>query len=286
MDRNSVVIVTGANSGMGLATSMALARTGATVVMLCRSEKRGKLALDEVKRESGNDSVMLMVCDLGSHKSIADFCLEFKKRYQRLDVLINNAGVVIPGRHQTLDGYELQFGVNHLGHFLLTNMLLEVLIASAPARIINVASGAHKIGKIHFKDVNLSENYTVWRAYAQAKLANILFTYQLAEKLEGTGVTANCLHPGAVATNMGINRKTGFGTYITKLLKPFFQTSAEGAATTIYLATSNDVNGVTGKYFYKKRPIDSSKKSYDKNSAKKIWDLSEDMTGVQRFNNI
>jgi len=222
MDNNSVVIVTGANSGMGKAISIEIAKTGATVVMLCRSKIRGESALMEVQTLSGNNAVKLMLCDLGSRKSIEDFCSEFKRRYQRLDVLVNNAGVILPGRHETIDGNELQFGVNHLGHFLLTNLLLDILIASAPARIVNVTSGAHKIGKIHFEDINLQKKYTLWRAYGQSKLAIILFTYELADRLKDTGVTVNCLHPGAVATNMGINRDTKFGTLITRMLKPFF----------------------------------------------------------------
>jgi NAD(P)-dependent dehydrogenase (short-subunit alcohol dehydrogenase family) len=282
MDKNSVAVVTGANSGMGKATSIELARIGARVVMLCRSKARGEEALSEVRALSGNNSVELMLCDLGSQKSIEGFCGEFKKKYNRLDVLVNNAGVILPGRHQTADGYELQFGVNHLGHFLLTNRLLDLLIASAPSRIVNVSSGAHKAGRIHFEDVNLKKNYTLFRAYSQSKLANILFTYELAERLKGTGVTANCLHPGAVATSMGINRDTGFGTLITGILKPFFQTSEQGAETAIYLATSSEVEGVTGKYFYRRKPVPSSKRSYDKAHAKKLWDLSEKLTGLKK----
>lgn len=188
----------------------------------------------------------------------------------------------MPKRHETKDGYELQFGVNHLGHFLLTNLLLDVLVSSAPSRIINVASGAHKVGKIHFQDINLKNNFNLIRAYSQAKLANVLFTYELSERLKGTGVTANCLHPGAVATQMGINRKTGFGTLITKALKPFFHSPEEGAATTIYLATSQEVSNVSGKYFYRKKSVQSSKLSYDKNLAKKLWQFSENMTGIMK----
>ncbi|MCD8502408.1 MAG: SDR family oxidoreductase [Bacillaceae bacterium] len=280
MNENNVVIITGANSGMGKASSIELAKTGAAVVMLCRNTARGEEALQEVQQVTGNESVVLMQCDLGSQESIKAFCTEFKKRFDRLDVLVNNAGVILPGRHETKDGNELQFGVNHLGHFLLTNLLLDRMIASAPARIINVSSGAHKIGDIHFDDVNLQKNYRLWRAYAQSKLANILFTYALSERLEGKEVTVNCLHPGAVATNMGINRSTGFGTLITRLLKPFFQTAKKGAETTIYLATSDEVANVTGKYFYRKKPIQSSKRSYDKKLAERLWTLSEEMTGL------
>lgn len=206
-----IAIVTGANSGMGRATSLALARAGAKVVMLCRSKSRGEEALAEVKELCCSKLVELMLCDLGSMASIRAFCEEFRQRHNNLHVLVNNAGVILPGRHLTADGYELQFGVNHLGHFLLTNLLLDLMEASAPARIINVSSGAHKIGEICFDDINLQHNYTLIRAYAQSKLANVLFTYELARRLQGTGVTANCLHPGAVATNMGLTGKQVLG---------------------------------------------------------------------------
>ncbi|MFW6269885.1 MAG: SDR family NAD(P)-dependent oxidoreductase, partial [Bacillota bacterium] len=166
MNENSVVLITGANSGIGKAISTRLAKTGAVVVMLCRNKERGEKALQEVRSLSGNNNVQLMLCDLASIKSIKDFTLKFKKSFQRLDVLINNAGVVLPGYHKSKDGYELHFAVNHLGHFLLSNELLELILASAPARIINVSSGAHKIGKIHFDDINLEKKYRFWRAYA------------------------------------------------------------------------------------------------------------------------
>lgn len=215
-----------------------------------------------------------MLCDLASTKSIRNFCKEFKKKYKRLDILVNNAGVVLPGRRETIDGFELQFGVNHLGHFLLTNLLLDLMVQSAPARIVNVASGGHKIGKIHFEDINLTRNYNIFKAYSQSKLANILFTYELAKRLKGKGVMVNALHPGAVASQMGINRETGFGKFITSILKPFFLTPEQGAQTAVYLATSSEVESVTGKYFYKKKPVRSSKKSYNKQMAKKLWSMS------------
>ena len=277
MKQNSVIAITGANSGMGKAASAELAKTGATVIMLCRCKDRGQEALNDVRVVSNNDTVELMICDLGSLSGIKDFCSDFKIRFNRLDVLINNAGVILPGYHQTADGYELHFGVNHLRHFFLTDQLSDILTASAPARVVNVSSGMHKIGKIHLDDINLKHNYSFWRAYAQSKLANVLFTYELAERMKGKGVTANCLHPGGVATNMGINRETGFGTFITQRLKPLFQTPEQGAETTVYLAASQDVEGVTGKYYYHKKPVLSSKKSYDKDLAEKLWDLSQEM---------
>ncbi len=281
MGKNEVILVTGANSGMGKAAALELAKTGGRVVMLCRDKKRGEEAWAEVRALSGNSPVELMLCDLGCLADIRRFCEEFKNRFDTLSVLVNNAGVILPGRHMTKDGFELQFGVNHLGHFLLTNLLLDTIVKSTPARIINVASGAHKVGRIYFDDVNLEKNYTVVRAYAQSKLANILFTYELARRLEGTGIAVNCLHPGAVATNMGVNRETGFGKLITGMLKPFFQTSEQGAETAVYLATSPEIEGVTGKYFYRRKPIKSSRSSYDLEDAKRLWDLSVRMTDLK-----
>jgi len=265
---------------MGKATATQLAKTGATVVILCRNKERGEKALIDIKTESGNNAIDLFICNLGNMASIRKFVKEFKVKYTKLNVLINNAGVILPSRHETSDGYELQFGVNHLGSFLLTNLLLDTIINSAPARIINVSSGAHKVGKIHFEDVNLKENYNLIKAYSQSKLWNILFSYELAERLKGSKVTVNCLHPGAVATEMGINRKTGFGATITRMVKPFFQTPLEGASTAIYLATSEEVSGITGKYFYKKKPIKSSKLSYNKEISKKLWKLSEKLVDL------
>lgn len=267
---------------MGKAITTELAKAGYFVVMLCRDQSRGKAALEEVKALSGSDNIELMLCDLGSLAEIREFCGEYKSRFGKLNLLINNAGVILPGRHETKDGYELQFGVNHLGHFLLTNLLLEVLKKEPKARIINVASGAHKIGKLHFDDINLERRFTFWGAYARSKLANVLFTYELAERLKETGITVNCLHPGAVATNMGVNRDTGFGRLITSILKPFFLTPEQGAETAIYLATSPEVENVTGKYFYKKKAVPSSSASYDSATAERLWSLSEEMTGIKK----
>jgi NAD(P)-dependent dehydrogenase (short-subunit alcohol dehydrogenase family) len=249
----------------------------AQVVMVCRDRSRGEEALKEVKKLSGNVHVELMICDLASLDSVRDFCDLFKSKYDRLDVLVNNAGVILPSRHETKDGYELQFGVNHLGHFLLTNLLLDLIIKSAPARIIVVASGAHKSGKIHFEDINLEHKWNMVKAYSQSKLANVLFTYELARRLQDTGVTVNTLHPGTVKSNFAVNRDTGFGKIIMKSLQPFFQTAQKAAGTSVYLSSSKEVEGVTGKYYYKNKAIDSSKLSNDKEVAKKLWDISEVM---------
>lgn len=280
MDSNSTVVITGANSGMGRASSKALAETGARVLMLCRNRDRGEAAAEEVRKTSGNDSVELVICNLGSFKSIRSAAAEIQNRCSGINVLLNNAGVILPGYHLTEDGFELQFGVNHLGHFLLTLELLPLIKAAAPSRIINVASGAHKIGKIHFDDINLERKFRFWEAYGRSKLANVLFTYELADRLEGTGVTVNCLHPGAVSTSMGINRDTGFGSLIVKLIKPFFQTPEQGADTSVYLAVSDEVEGISGKYFYRRKAVPSSKSSYDKDLARRLWDESERLTGT------
>lgn len=281
MVKNKIILITGGNAGMGKATATELAKLGAHVIIMCRNKERGEKALADIRSESGNSCVELMLCDLASQNSIREFVIKFKGKYNRLDVLINNEGVILPKRQETVDGYEMQFGVNHLGHFLLTNLLLDLLKISSPSRIINVASGAHSWRRIYFEDVNLTKGYLTFKAYAQSKLANVLFTYELAEKLKGAGVTVNCLHPGAVATQMGINRETGFGTFITGLLKPFFQTAAKGAETAVYLASSDEVSNVSGQYFNNKKPVKSSKLSYDKEVAKKLWDMSIKMTGLE-----
>lgn len=283
MDKNSVVIVTGANAGMGKAASIALARTGASVVMLCRSRERGEKAVNEVRALTGNNSVELMLCDLGSLKSIEHFCREFKSRYNKLDVLVDNAGIIHRDRHETVDGYEATFGVNYLGHFLLTNRLLDILTASAPSRIIILASSEHRKGRIEFEDINLTKDYSLKRAYRQSKLANVLFTYELAERLKGTGVSANCVHPGVINTGMTIKFCTdgGYGKFVAWILRPFFRSPERGAETAVYLATSPEAEGVTGKYFYLKKPIASSERSYDRELARRLWDLGEEMTGIK-----
>lgn len=277
--KGRTVLVTGANSGMGKATVASLADMGAKVIMLCRSETRGKQALDEVMQESGRD-VSLMLCDLGSMDSIRDFVVRFRLEYDRLDVLINNAGVITPDRRETKDGLELQFGVNHIGHFMLTLLLLSLLKKSDDGRIVVVGSGAHKAGRIHFDDLNL-KRYNVVRSYGQSKLANLLFTRELDRRLKARGIpiTVNCVHPGAVATQMGVDRNTGFGKTMVGILKPFFLTPEVGAKTAVFLA-SKDTDGVSGQYFYKCAVAKSSKRSLDMEAAKKLFDMSEEICGV------
>ncbi|MFS1514077.1 SDR family oxidoreductase [Chengkuizengella sp. SCS-71B] len=270
-----IALITGANSGMGLATTTEIAKKGATVIMLCRNKQRGEAALETAKQHSGSQNIELMICDLGSLESIRTFVSQFKEKYYKLDILINNAGVISLKRELTSDGFEMQLGINHLGHFLLTNLLLESLNNAEEARIINVSSGAHKIGKIDLQDPFLTKRYGLMKGYAQSKLANILFTKELSKKLSNTNITVNALHPGAVATNIGVNRKTGFGKNLIKLVKPFFLSPEEGAATAIYLATSDEVKDTTGEYFYKKKIAFVSKVAQDNELAKKLWTWSE-----------
>ncbi len=279
--RDKIAIVTGANSGMGMATVEALSDRGATVIMLCRSEERGKKALELLTKEKERE-LDLMICDLGDFSSIRSFVSSVKEKYPRVDILVNNAGFISLDRQETKDGIERQFGINHLGHFLLTTLLIDRMPAGS--RIVNVASGAHKVGKIHFDDINLRHGYNVVRAYSQSKLANVLFTRELAVRLKGKGITVNCCHPGAVATNMGVDRETGFGKTITGMLKPFFLTPAEGASTAIYLATDEAVSHISGGYFYKCRIAKSSKRSKSRRTARKLFQLSEELISEREQN--
>ncbi|UKS25780.1 SDR family oxidoreductase [Paenibacillus sp. HWE-109] len=277
---NQTVLITGANSGMGLATTVALARQGARVIMLCRSQHRGELALAEAKKQSGSERIELMLGDLGSLASIRAFAEAFLAKHPVLDVLINNAGVVTVKRQTTSDGFEAMTGVNHLGHFLLTNLLLEAIVRAPQGRIVNVSSGAHKIGRFDFDNPYLMRGFTVWRGYAQSKIANIWFTRELAQRLAGTTATVNALHPGAVGTNLGVNRDTGFGKAVYRLLRPFFLTPAQGAETAVYLATSPDVRTVSGEYWYKKKIEPISKRAQDADMAHRFWTWSEQEVGL------
>ena len=267
-------IVTGANSGMGMATARALLNEGATVIMLCRNEQRGKEAYKELLKD-GNSRTYLILCDLGDYASIRAFASKVREQFGRVDVLVNNAGFISLDRQETKEGIERQFGINHLGHFLLTTELLDLM--GERARIVNVASGAHKVGKIHFDDINLHKGFNVIKAYGQSKLANVLFTRELARRVKDRRITVNCCHPGAVATNIGIDRETGFGKTVTGMLKPFFLTPEEGARTAVFLATDESVSKVTGGYFYKCRIAKSSRRSKDAELARRLYEFSEEL---------
>jgi retinol dehydrogenase 14 len=281
MDKKTAV-VTGANSGVGKATAAALADKGMHVVMLCRSAERGKAALDELLMQNPQRSLELMLCDLGSQQSIRRFAEAFNRQHDRLDVLVNCAGVVTMDRRETADGFELGLGVNHLGHFLLTMLLLKVLSRADKGRIVVVASGAHNAGRIHYEDLQLKKGYTVVRSYSQSKLANMLFTRELARRLaeKGSGITVNATCPGPVGSQMGVDRDTGFGKTIMRLLGHVFPTPEEGAETPVFLASDPDVEHTSGEYYRKCRKWPSSKRSRDMDSAKKLWDISEALCGI------
>jgi NAD(P)-dependent dehydrogenase (short-subunit alcohol dehydrogenase family) len=276
---NKIILITGANSGIGKATATSLAEMGAHVVMMSRDIEKGEIARQEIARISRNNQVDLMQCDLSSMQSIRNFSTQFIAKYPRLDILINNAGIFTEHRMETQDGFEYQIGVNHLGHFHLTMLLLELIKRSAPARIINVSSAAHFGGRIHFEDLQQTRRYSGWKAYAQSKLANILFTYELAHRMTGTGITVNCLHPGFVNTRFAVNRESEKPHPMINFLAPFTINPLTGAATSIYLAASPEVEHITGKYFAKRKQRASSKASYDLVSAEKLWNLSIALTG-------
>lgn len=274
-----VCMVTGANSGIGRVTALELARMGATVVMVCRDRGRAEPVQAQIRQETGNQAVDLLLGDLSSQASIRELAATFMARYDRLDVLVNNAGAIFLGRTLTADGLEATFALNHLGYFLLTNLLLDVLQASAPSRVVNVSSGAHVAAQIDFDDLQGARSYSLWRAYAQSKLANVLFTKELARRLEGTGVTVNALHPGFVSTNLpGQSR---LAKVIAPLLNLFAIPAEEGAKTSIYLASSPAVAGVTGTYFYKERPKATAQAATDAAVARRLWQVSEELTGLR-----
>ncbi len=274
-----VCLITGATSGIGKATAMGLATLGASVVMVGRDRGKGEVVMAEIKEKSGNTSVDLMLADLSSQEEIRRLADEFKEAYPQLDVLINNAGVFRSKRITTADGLETTFAVNHLAYFLLTKLLLDVLKASAPSRIVNVSSGEHSNATIDFDDLQGEKGYKGPKAYSQSKLATVLFTYELARRLEGTGVTANCLHPGVVGTNFG-SGVSGVSGFMVRALRPLMISPEKGAETSIYLASSPEVEGLSGRYFVKKAEARSSHVSYDERLARRLWEVSAELTNL------
>ncbi len=275
-----VVLITGGTSGIGKAAATALAGMGAEVVVTGRDRERGEDAVEDVRRESGSEKVSLMLADLAVQAEVRRLAREFEASHDRLDVLANNAGLVLNRRTETSDGIETTLAVNHLAPFLLTNLLLDLLKKSAPSRIITVSSEAQRWGKMDLDDLQSKRSYRAFPVYGKTKLANIMFTYELAERLEGTGVTANCIHPGGVNTNFGKNNR-GPMTLLFRLMKPFMRTPEQGADTLVYLATSPDVDGMTGRYLSDRKVMSSSEESYDENLRKKLWEASEELTGLK-----
>ncbi|MEE9155345.1 MAG: SDR family oxidoreductase [Gemmatimonadota bacterium] len=277
--RDKLCLVTGANSGIGRATAEELARRGATVVMLCRDRGRGEAAQTRIESRVDGARLELLIADLASQRSVRRAAEEFKSAHPRLDVLINNAGVFWGRRQVTGDGLEATFAINHLGHFLLTQLLEEELKASAPSRIVNVSSSAYKAARLNLADLQSERGYDAMRAYGNSKLANILFTYELARRLDGSGVTANCLHPGVVRTRIGRNAPPLIWLFFL-VMKPLLLSPAKGAATTVYLATSPEVERVSGKYFVKQVPQPTAARTYTEETARRLWELSEKLADL------
>jgi NAD(P)-dependent dehydrogenase (short-subunit alcohol dehydrogenase family) len=278
MMKGKICMITGANSGIGKATAIGLAKLGASLVLVCRDQTRAENAIAEIKEKTGNQSIDLILADLSSQKSVLDLVSEFSKKYDKLHVLINNAGVNLHKQIFTEDGIETTFAVNYLAHFMLCNLLLDKLKKTRSARILNVASSV-QAKSIDFEDLYGDHHYSQWKAYSQSKLAVVLFTYEFARKIEGSGVSVNCLHPGFVKTNM-VRKYRPFVKYFYHLIGLFMLTPKRGAKTTIYLASSPEINGISGKYFKKRKERKSVNLSYDKKVAKQLWDVSVKLTNI------
>ena len=274
---NKTIIVTGANAGIGRITALELAKMGARVVMVCRDKERGAAAQQAIIAQTGNRQVDLLLADLSSQQAIRQLVKTIQQKYNRLDVLVNNAGAMFASWRVSVDGLEMTFALNHMNYFLLTTLLLDMLKASAPSRIVNVSSDAHQGAQLNFADLQNEKRFMGFRVYGQSKLANIYFTYELARRLEGTGVTVNALHPGFVATNFAKNNGWLYRVGMF-LMRPFAMNDQQGAATQIYLASSPEVEGITGKYFARKKAVASSNVSYDIAAAQKLWQASEELS--------
>ncbi len=276
-----VCLITGATSGIGLESARALASQGAHVVLVGRDKGRGEAALAEVRRTAPEAKLELMQADLTSLASVRALAEDFQRRHSRLDVLLNNAGLIITEHKVTVDGFEATLATNHLSHFLLTHLLLDMLKGSGAARVVNVSSQAHRVGSLDFlDDLQAERGYSGMKVYGNSKLANILFTRSLAKRLAGTKVTTNSLHPGVVRTGFGLNNQ-GVFSWLVKLTAPFMLTAEGGARTSVYLASSPEVEGVTGRYFMKCREAKESAAARNDAAAERLWEKSAELTGVR-----
>jgi retinol dehydrogenase-14 len=273
------VLITGSSGGIGKATALGLATMGARVLITGRDRARTDNAALEI-RAAGGDGVEAFVADLSSQAEVRRLAGEVLQRHPRIDVLINNVGGYWNTRHTTADGLEHTFALNHLAPFLLTNLLLESLRQCASARVITVSSNVHAIGRIDFDDLQGERSYSGARAYHQSKLANVLFTYELARRLRATSVTANAVHPGLVSTAFGADDPGRAQRLLVPFLRPFMQSPAQGAATSIHLASEPDLDRMTGRYFAKRKPTRSSQRSYDESVAARLWVVSADLVGL------
>jgi NAD(P)-dependent dehydrogenase (short-subunit alcohol dehydrogenase family) len=277
--KDKVVLITGGTAGIGEVTARSLAGMGATTVIVGRNPEKTAAVAQQIRSTTGNERVNYLIADLSSQKQIRKLAEDFQRDYKRLDVLVNNAGAIFMKRELSVDGIEMTFALNHLSYFLLTHLLLDMLVASKPARVINVSSEGHRNTRLNFADLQNERGYTSWKTYGQSKLANLYFTYGLAATLDESGVTANALHPGFVATNFG---KSNGGIFhsLFSLIQVAAITPEEGAQTSIYLASSPQVEGVTAKYFVKNQAVPSSANSYDMSAARKLWDCSLEMVNL------
>ncbi|MEZ4265485.1 MAG: SDR family oxidoreductase [Myxococcota bacterium] len=269
-------VITGANSGIGKATAVELARRGAHVVMVCRSPERGAAAQAEIRRDSRSERVDLLTADLGRLSTVRAVAAEIGQRYERLDVLINNAGVYLAKRELSPDGYEATLSSNHLGHFELTRRLESILKADGGARVVNVSSAGHMLGRMPFDDLQAERGYQGLLTYCNWKLGNVLFSNELARRWAGSGVTSNALHPGAVASGFAHNNKDWFGG-IVKLGRAFLISSAKGARTSVHLACAPEVEGVTGGYFQRSKASKASRRARNEADARRLWAVSEEL---------
>ena len=274
------VLITGGTGGIGKATAMALAVLGARVAITGRDLPRAESAAAEIRRATGNRDVAPFAADLSSQVEVRSLATVVLDAYPRLDVLVNNVGGSWTTRHITDDGLERTFAVNHLAAFLLTNLLLERLKASAPARVVTVSSAAQSSGRIDFDELHGDRDYSERKAYPQSKLANVLFTYELARRLEGTGVTANVLHPGVVNTSFGAEDPGLVFKMLVPFMRPFMKSPAKGAVTSVFLASSPEVEGVSGQYFANSSPRTSNEESYDVSAATRLWEASAALSGL------
>jgi len=266
-----VCVVTGATAGIGKEIALGLARMGATVVIVARDPEKAARTSDEISRAASNGNVEWVRADFASLDTVRAAAAEIGRRYRAIQVLVNNAGVANKYRKLSADGFELTFAVNHLAPFLFTRELMPLLRTGAPSRIVNVSSGAERHGPIDFDDLQSEKGYRGFAAYGKTKLMNVLFTYELAARLAGTGVTANCLHPGAVATDM----LRQLPRWLYAIISPFLSTPAQGAETPVFLASSPSVEGVSGGYYEKKKAKRSSPRSYDPSARQRLWEVSE-----------
>lgn len=275
------ILITGATSGIGKAAAFDLAKMGAEIVVVGRNPEKTAQVIKQIQEDSGNTAVSGLIADLSSMAQVRQLAQETKQKHPRLHILINNAGGIFANRLVTADGYEYTFALNHLAYFLLTNLLMDQLVASAPARIINVSSRAHEGTGLNFDDLQNEQHYSYggYRVYAQSKLANLLFTYELARRMAGTGVTVNAVHPGAVATGFGVNNK-GAMRFGMRIFHQFSLTPEQGADTLVYLASSPDLEGITGKYWANRTITRSSPQSYDEAAQKRLWLVSAQLAGV------